>query len=269
MPYQAIYETPALRYQHMSEHSQKILESFYRQMLSGCQIHTIHDCSIGAGGTTLPLAGLGYLVSGSDLSSVMLEAARENFALNGYTLELFVADFREFGRYMAETVNCVISTGNSLPHVNLEGFHLFLDSAYSSLADEGYLFFDLRNWDALLAERPLIYIHNPIIMTAEEHRSFFQLFSWHDDNSVTFSFVTSLDREGQHVSEEILQAPRYYPLRLDDILSALVQHGYRLLNLYDLDSIWTGLTEKPGKTGSFRSDFSLIQWYGVLAQKCR
>jgi len=64
-----IYDTGALYNQHMSETDQKELMKFYKTVFTG-HTKTIHDCSIGAGGTTLPLAKLGYSVSGSDLIAI-------------------------------------------------------------------------------------------------------------------------------------------------------------------------------------------------------
>lgn len=73
-----MYETPVLFNQNMSKEQQDKLLNFYKEVFNDYDITTIHDCSIGAGGTTLPLAKLGYKVSGSDLSETLLNKAKEN-----------------------------------------------------------------------------------------------------------------------------------------------------------------------------------------------
>ncbi len=262
-----LYDTPALFGQHMSEDDQRIFTAFYRELFAGYAMRTVHDCTIGAGGTTLPLAKLGYAVSGSDLNENLLNRAKVNFADAGFSPHLFSADLRNFGDALPGKVDCVLSTGNSLPHVDLNGFGDFLRSASSKLGAGGLLFFDLRNWDAILAERPIMHAIDPKVMTEREHRSVYLLFNWHDDGSVTFSFATSVDRDGKHVSLDILSAQTYYPLLRRDIEAALFEHGFDRIRYMDMDAQWLAPGMEKEKTGDFEKDFDAVQWYGVLAAK--
>ncbi len=264
---QLIYDTVALYNQHMSDESQQKFIEFYKQLFSGYTISKVHECSIGAGGTTLPLSKLGYSVSGSDLNENLLNRAKLNFSQNGYELELFIADFRHVGEKLNKKVDCMISTGNSLPHVNLDGFGEFLKTSHSSLNENGLLFFDIRNWDALVKEAPIIRAGDPKIMTAEEHRGFYLLFNWHDDGSVTFSFASSIDRDGKHISIDVIKCPVYYPLMKTDIINSLEMHGFELIKFIDLDNLWIAKSMQKEKKGDFETDFDNIQWYGVLARK--
>lgn len=264
-----IYDTIALYNQHMSKDSQENFTLFYKELFSGLKITTIHDCSIGAGGPTLPLAKLGYIVSGSDLSENLLNRAKQNFSENGFYPELFLADFRNIGDFLKTKVDCIISTGNSLPHVNLAGFNTFLQSASTKLNNGGLLFFDIRNWDAIVKEKPIMHAVDPKIMTAEEHRSLYLLFNWHDDGSVTFSFATSVDKKGKHISLDIIHCPVYYPLLKNDIELNLLNNGYEVLKFADLDYLCLAKGMEKEKTGGFETDFNNIQWYGVLARKVK
>jgi len=72
-----IYDTPILYSQHMDDESQNKFKDFYSSVFSKYKITTIHDCSIGAGGSTLPLAKLGYSVSGSDMDKYWLSSDTE------------------------------------------------------------------------------------------------------------------------------------------------------------------------------------------------
>ncbi len=60
----SLYETPALYNQNMADDQQKKLYEFYKKIFKPYEIKTLHDSSIGACGTTIPLAKLGYEVSG-------------------------------------------------------------------------------------------------------------------------------------------------------------------------------------------------------------
>ena len=62
--------------------------------LGGAEIQSILDVSIGSGMVTLPLAELGYRLTGSDLSENMLKKCRENASARGVEIRLFQSDFR-------------------------------------------------------------------------------------------------------------------------------------------------------------------------------
>jgi hypothetical protein len=119
----------------------------------------------------------------------------------------------------------------------------------------------------IVNEKPIMHAIDPKIMTAQEHRSLYLLFNWHDDGSVTFSFATSVDRDGKHVSLDIIACPPYYPLLKRDIAKCLADCDYDLLEYVDMDSVWLAKGMGKEKTGDFETDFVNIQWYGVLARK--
>lgn len=263
-----IYDTSALYEQNMDDGAQQAFTEFYRELLEDRFIQTIHDCSVGAGGSTLPLGKLGYKVSGSDISENLLERARLNFEKAEVPAELFTADFQKLDEAL-EQVDCVFSTGNSLPHVNGRGFRKFLRAAWTVLPNRGYLFFDIRNWDALVEERPVMRGGDPMVMTAKEHCSRYQLFNWHQDGSVTMTFATCTDKNGKQAGIDLLETPVYYPLLRKDIELGLRASGFQLISYYDMDALWLPGEKAPKKTGYFAKDFPQIRWYGVLAQKIK
>jgi len=262
-----LYETSALFNQNMSHSQQEKLLDFYKHVFSEYDITSIHDCSIGAGGTTIPLAKLGYRVSGSDLSANLLTKAKENFEKQGYNVELFVSDLRQLSEVLPNTYDCIISTGNSLPHVNNQDVSNFVKSISNKISKDGLLFIDMRNWDKILKERPVFSARNPLVMTAEEHIALYQIWNWHDDQSVDFIFVTSIDKKGKHEKTSLAHAPTYYPLRYSDYEKMLKDNGFEIRRCFDVDELWMSSHEKEIKTGSFEEDFDQIKWYAILAQK--
>lgn len=262
-----IYDTAALYGQNMSDEQQRKLMGFYRDLFRGYDVSTIHDCTIGAGGTTLPLAKLGYKVSGSDISENLLERTKLNFNESGYEIELSNADLRDLTMVLSGSVDCIISTGNSLPHVSNEGICDFVKNASKCLNPSGLLFIDIRNWDQLIHEKPLIKSRDPVVMTADEHVGLHQIFVWHDDQSVEFAFATIRDENGKHKETKLLFAPTYYPLKLSTYESYLQENGFELVKCFDLDSIWIHPSQQQQKSGDFEDDFDQIAWYGILARK--
>lgn len=261
-----LYETSALFNQNMSKGQQAKFIRFYKTVFSEYDIHTIHDCSIGAGGTTLPLAKLGYKISGSDLSASLLKKAEENFQEAGYGVELFRSDFRNLDQILPQTYDVLISTGNSLPHVTNRDVAEFLQLISKKINKHGLLYIDMRNWDKILREKPIFSARDPLIMTEEEHVSLYQIWNWHDDQSVNFIFVTSVDKHGRHEKTSLLSAPTYYPLRYDDYERMLNDAGFEIKTCFDVDHLWLNSCQKT-KTGDFKEDFCTIDWYAVLAEK--
>ncbi len=264
-----LYETSALFNQNMSQKQQEKFLDFYRHVFGDYDITTIHDCSIGAGGTTIPLAELGFQVSGSDLSETLLMKAKENFAHQGYSAELFQCDFRKLGDVLPNTYDCVISTGNSLPHVSNQDVSSFIESISTKINQGGLLFIDMRNWDRILNERPIFSARDPFVMTEEKHVSLYQIWNWHDDGSIDFIFVTSTDIKGKHEKTSLLHAPTYYPLKYRDYENMLNEHGFEIRRCFDVDHLWLSSHSEEAKTGNFDADFDKISWYAVLAQKVR
>ena len=264
-----LYETSALFNQNMSEKQQESFQDFYKEVFGEYDIASIHDCSIGSGGTTIPLAKLGYKVSGSDLSENLLKKAKENFERQGHCVDLFIADFRKLSEVLPNTYDCIISTGNSLPHVNNQDVANFIKSISTKVNKDGLLFIDIRNWDKILKEKPVFNARDPLVMTEEEHVSLYQIWNWHDDQSVDFIFVTSTDKKGKHEKTSITYAPTYYPLRYNDYEKMLNDCGFEIKRCFDVDHLWLSSHKSEAKTGNFQEDFDKIGWYAVLAQKVR
>ncbi|MDE5866811.1 MAG: class I SAM-dependent methyltransferase, partial [Lachnospiraceae bacterium] len=130
------------RYNVYKEHWKHILENRH--------IETLLDVSIGSGNVTLPLADLGVSLSGSDLSNSMLENCRKKADARNIDVELQCCDFRTVASRFTEKFDCVASTGNSLPYVSNEDVLKTLEQMDSLVKSDGYLYFDIRNWDKVL-----------------------------------------------------------------------------------------------------------------------
>jgi 2-polyprenyl-3-methyl-5-hydroxy-6-metoxy-1,4-benzoquinol methylase len=260
----SLYNTSALYNQNMSESKQAQFRDFYLKVFSSYDVKAIHDCTIGAGGTTLPLARLGYIVSGSDLSRNLVERAKENFSKSGYAANIFVLDLREIdmleGKY-----DCIMSTGNSIAHVTNDDIQIFIEKAVEKLNPGGLLYLDTRNWDKLLSEKPVFKARDPLIMNESEHVSLYQVFNWHDDNSVDFIFITSKDENKKHIKTSYTYAPTYYPIKLATLQKLLKDNGLSTIKLFNMDDLW--LNKDDNKNLKISDDnFLQVEWYGLLAQ---
>lgn len=170
---------------------------------------------------------------------------------------------------MPNTYDCIISTGNSLPHVSNEGVCSFIKSISTKINKDGLLFIDIRNWDKILREKPIFNARDPFVMTEEKHISLYQIWNWHDDQSVDFIFVTSTDKKGKHEKTSLTHAPTYYPLKYKDYEKMLNDNGFEIRRCFDVDYLWLSSYKIELKIGNFEGDFENISWYAILAQKIR
>ena len=131
-----------------------MFKSHWENILRGRNIHTLLDVSIGSGSATLQLAELGVQLSGSDLSENMLANCRKKAAARGYDMELKCCDIRKVAEHFDGPFDCVASTGNSLPYVRNEDALMALEQMDSLVRPGGYLYFEIRNWDKILSQKP-------------------------------------------------------------------------------------------------------------------
>ena len=75
------------------------------------------DVSCGIGTQTLGLAGLGYVVTASDLSSEEVNRAKQEAAQRELSVDFSVADMRRAFNHHRRQFDVVISCDNSVPHL--------------------------------------------------------------------------------------------------------------------------------------------------------
>ena len=203
-----------------------IFREHYENIFAGTGVKTLLDCSIGSGNLTLELAELGYQVTGSDLSEVMLSKCREKAEKRGLKVELFPSDFREIDKTAPGKYDCVMSTGNSLPYVSNEDVVRTLAAMDRLVTPGGYLYLDTRNWDNILAEKQQYYFYRPMFH-GDLRVDTIQFWEHHGDGTITFHIVFTLEREGKVVQREVFQE-FYHPIKRSVIENALEEMGYQI-----------------------------------------
>lgn len=82
------------------------------------QGRTVLDAACGIGTQALGLAGLGYRVTGSDVSAQEIERAQREAAARSVELELVVADIRELpAAFPNRQFDVVLACDNAVPHL--------------------------------------------------------------------------------------------------------------------------------------------------------
>lgn len=232
-------------YQSMGKHWKKIME--------GTGVETVLDCSIGTGKVTLPLAELGIQVTGSDLSGEMLKKCRENAREKGQEVVLQQSDFRKLTQCFSEKYDCVMSTGNSLPHVSNEDLMLALEQMDALVKEGGYLYLDTRNWERMLEEQQRFFLYDPVFH-GEDRINLVQVWDYHADDSMTFHLLYTFERENHIFQKEHFEEV-YYPVSQRKILEKLEQMGYQEIQVMCFPSYFEDV------------DMERVSWYCIRAKK--
>lgn len=226
----------------------------WRTILKETDAHSALDVSIGTGSLTLPLAELGVELHGSDLSPEMLEKCRAKAQRRGLDVSLTACDFRELSRAFDRKFDLVASTGNSLPHVSNDDILKTLGEMDALVADGGWLYFDLRNWDKILTERRRFYLYDPIY-DGDTRINLVQVWDYNSDETMTFNLLYAFEREGKIVQRETFDL-HYFPVRRQKLLERLADLGYREVQAMCHPAQYRG-----------RVSAEDADWYCVLARK--
>ena len=183
----------------------------------------ILDCACGIGTQAIGLAGLGYSVTGSDISDAELAQARMRAEQNGVAVRLEHADFCALSETFTERFDIVICVDNALPHMLTKPA---LEAAVKSITDQivpdGLFVASIRDYDALMAEKPPYsppYIHK----TEKGQRVSFQTWQWEGDNYKLIQYIID-DEETTQISRFECE---YRETRRAELTELLTAHGCR------------------------------------------
>jgi SAM-dependent methyltransferase len=113
------------------------------------------DCTCGVGTQALPLAALGYRMTGTDLSRRAVERARREAETRGIPVTLRRADVRQVRTAVTGIFDAAISCDNSLPHLLTDlDLERAVESIRACLRDGGIFVASLRDYDSLRRTRP-------------------------------------------------------------------------------------------------------------------
>ena len=182
----------------------------------------ILDCAAGIGTQAIGLASLGYRVTASDISEGALAEAKRRAADARVAIRFECADFRALERVFSDCFDAVIAMDNALPHMLT---HADLAAAVASIAsrvrEDGVFIGSIRDYDALLAEKPPYsppYIHP----TEKGRRVSFQTWDWEDDVYRLTQYI--IEDEGALVTNKFTCA--YRAVRREELSQLFTAVGF-------------------------------------------
>jgi len=144
------------------------------------------DCACGIGTQLLGLAGLGFAMTGCDLSERAVNRARRETQARGLPAELFVADMKDLRELPQMKFDAVICMDNALPHLTKdEELIKALTEIRGKLRSRGLFMASIRDYDKLVQEKPTI--QGPVLYgVPDKRRIVHQIWDWMDDHHYSF-----------------------------------------------------------------------------------
>jgi glycine/sarcosine N-methyltransferase len=183
----------------------------------------------------IALAKQGYVTAGADLSSGMIQRAKQNAQEAGVKVDFEIVGFgsltQTFGQGAFDVVLCL---GNSLPHLlNLTDLNAALADFASCLRPGGLLLIQNRNFDAVLANHDR-WMEPQMHQENSREWLFLRFYDFEPEGLINFNVVMLTRGVGeawlQRVSSTLL-----YPLREAELVQGLngagFQHNDRYGNL--------------------------------------
>ena len=181
----------------------------------------ILDCACGIGTQTIGLAALGYTVTGSDISQGELAEARGRAQKMNLQLPFVHADFCALAETFQQQFQIILAMDNALPHMlTADALNSAIKSIVSQIADGGIFVASIRDYDALLAEKPPYsppYIHR----TTQGQRVSFQTWNWEGENYRLVQYIID-DEDTLQISKF---ACEYRATRREELTRLLLANG--------------------------------------------
>jgi ubiquinone/menaquinone biosynthesis C-methylase UbiE len=173
----------------------------------------ILDIGCGTGNLSIGLHEAGYKVKAIDYDGKMIEKARAK------NQEI---DFREmnmldiYKNYKENNINGIVSFGNTLVHLlKDEEIESFLDEAYKTLEDNGFLGIQILNYQNIIENKieslPLI---------ENESIKFERTYEFREDNLINFVTKLSIKEDNQEIENRIQLNPIYWTRLKEMMLKA-------------------------------------------------
>ncbi|KAA5544751.1 class I SAM-dependent DNA methyltransferase [Adhaeribacter rhizoryzae] len=129
------------------------IEEIINQFVNKNREHTqVLDLACGTGKHIFELYQQGYQVTGSDISTQMIEVAREKALLNNFEISFYNHSFQEADK-IEGNYDCVISMFSAVDYLtNYRDQVKAFTNIYNLLADDGVFIFDFWNGNTVVKE---------------------------------------------------------------------------------------------------------------------
>lgn len=190
-------------------------------------VETVLDVGCGPGTQSIPLAKLGFDVTGVDPSCGLLEKAKRNAQSHGVSIRWQQGDFLSLTDSVDGPFDAVVCKGNSLPHLLTDDeIELAIQSFYRLLRPGGVMVIGLRDFDAMLS-------HRPRFLPGLDHRDAndnefitFDIWEWELGPPIIATQNLFMIRGKGDDYQTIKRTVRFRPLSTDEVKVVLLEQKF-------------------------------------------
>jgi len=224
MPSVPLYDALAADYDRFVNWTERLAHElpFFQRLFEAEGVRRVLDAACGTGHHAIALAQAGYEVVGADLSTAMIEHARENASAAGVDVACAVAGLGELAA-LGQTFDAALCLGNSLPHLlTAAAVQAALADFVAALRPGGLLIVQNRNFDKVGAERER-FLGPQSHREGEREWLFVRFYDFYDE-TLTFNMVR-LARTAEGWSQSV-ESTELRPIFFDDLAGALAAAGF-------------------------------------------
>jgi SAM-dependent methyltransferase len=201
---------------------------FFDRLFAENGVRRVLDAACGTGHHAIALARQGYQTAGADLSTAMVERARDNAAAADVNASFFVAGFGQLAA-LGQGFGAVLCLGNSLPHLlSAPALDSALRDFASALQHGGLLVIQNRNFDRVLVERER-FMPPQSHREGERERLFLRFYDFHE-TTITFNMMRLWKTEDGWKQD--INSTELRPILSDELASALDAAGFQEVEFY-------------------------------------
>lgn len=124
---------------------------FLLDLLQKQNCRTVLDVALGTGFHSIKLLEANYKVKSVDISSAMIEVAKNNAKQRSVALDVLCADWVDLSSKLNEKFDCILCLGNSFAcEMNSNKRQAAISNWSKLLNDDGIIIVDRRNYESLL-----------------------------------------------------------------------------------------------------------------------
>lgn len=181
------------------------------------------DCSCGIGTQAIGFAKAGHRVVASDVSPAAVARAIREAEVRGLTITAYISDMTTLTEIEDRGFDVVTTLDNALPHLETDDLQRAISAMASRLRPGGLLMASIRDYDALIVERPNVL--GPTFVGNEQNRRIVhQVWDWIDEARYTVHLYVTIRSETGWDSHHF--AGEYRCMQRAELSHALVAAGF-------------------------------------------
>jgi len=221
-------------YPNIEEINNKIAQELDRKVLKPFNVNKLLDCSCGTGHMVIEFAKRGYKVTGSDISSKMIEKAISNAKQKAVKANFLHANILDLSSNIQEKFDAVICRGNSFSHIMPADFVMAIKNMGNVLKKGGLCYIDIRDYEAIIEKKPLFEHRAHVHLDSKDVITYYLMD--YQENLRTYNiFFIFFDRNSNTVTHKLLSIDGYFVFETD-LIKAFRDAGFENIQKIKLES---------------------------------